>query len=86
MADRKLADEIKAISSEFAGRTLRLADWYVRMEDDRPQDVVNETYTWLVLDEFGRADLHAARAIETSPLPTKEERDELQRRLFAPAI
>lgn len=76
----------KAISSEFAGQTLRLADWYVRMQDAVPHEVVNETYTWLVLDEFGRADLHTARAIEASPLPTKDERSEINRRLFAPAM
>jgi len=76
----------QAISSEFAGQTLRLADWYVRLEDDRPQQLVNETYSWLVLDEFGRADLHAARAIEASPLPSQAQRDEMNRRLFAPAI
>jgi len=33
----------EATSSEFAGQTPRLADWYVRMEDDVPQQVVNET-------------------------------------------
>jgi len=76
----------EAISSEFAGQTLRLASWYVRMHNDVPQQVVNETYDWLVIDEFGRADLHAARAIEASPLPTKEERDEINRRMFAPAV
>ena len=75
----------KAIASEFAGQRLRLADWYVRMHDGAPQEVVNETYTWLVLDEFGRADLHAARAIEASPLPSPAEHDEIRRRLFAPA-
>jgi hypothetical protein len=78
--------EGRAIASDFAGQTLRLADWYVRMEDDRPQQVVNETYSWLVIDEFGRADLHAARAIKASPLPTKEQRDEINRRMFAPVI
>jgi hypothetical protein len=74
----------KAISSEFAGQSLRLADWYVRMDDDRPQQVVNESYSWLILDEFGRADLHAAQAIKASPLPAKDERDEMNRRLFTP--
>jgi len=29
---------------------------------------------------------YAARAIEASPLPTQEERDEMNRRLFAPAV
>lgn len=73
----------EAISSEFAGKTLRLSDWYVRMEDDVPKDIVNEIYSWLVLDEFGRTDLHTAQAIEDSPLPTQEEWDEIYRRLFA---
>jgi hypothetical protein len=76
----------KAISSELAGQTVRLADWYVRMQDDMPQEVVNETYTWLVLDEFGRADLHAARAIDASQLPSHDEHEEIHRRLFAPAL
>jgi len=35
----------------------------------------------VVLDEFGRADLHAAQAIEVSPLPTNDERNEMNRRL-----
>jgi len=76
----------EAIASEFAGQTLRLADWYVRMQDDVPQQLVNETYSWLVIDEFGRADLHAARAIEASPLPTKKQHDEINRRMFAPTL
>lgn len=74
----------KAITGEFAGRTLRLADWYVRVHDGTPQEVVNETYVWLVFDTFGRADLHGARAIETSPLPSPAEREEIRRHLFAP--
>lgn len=73
----------KSTSREVAGRTLRLADWYVRMEDDVPQLVVNETYSWLVFDAAGRVDLHAARDIEASPLPTQAERDEIERSLFA---
>jgi hypothetical protein len=76
----------KSILREFAGRTLRLADWYVRMEDDVPQLVVNETYSWLVFDDCGRMDLHAARAIEASPLPTQDERDGIEERLFAVQI
>ena len=76
----------EAISSEFTGQTLRLADCYVRMQDDVPQEVVNETYNWLVLDKFGRADLHAARDIQASPLPSDEERKEINRRLFVPAL
>lgn len=72
--------------TEFAGQTLRLADWYLRMQDDRPQEVVNETYSWLVLDEAGRADLHAARTIDTSPLPSAKARDEISRCLYSPDL
>ena len=74
----------EAVTSEFAGQMLLLADWYVRMEDDVPKQVVNETYSWVVFDEFGRLDLHAAHAIEASPLPTEEERKQIQNRLFKP--
>jgi hypothetical protein len=74
----------EAVASEFARQTLRLADWYVRMDDEVPKQVVNETYSWQVFDEFGRLDLHAARAIEASPLPTKEERKQMQNQLFKP--
>lgn len=76
----------KAISTEFAGQTLRLADWYARIEGETPKEVVNETYSWLLLDEFGRADLHAARAIKASPMPSPAEHDEIHRRLFASAL
>jgi len=76
----------KAISTEFAGQTVRLADWYVRMEGSAPKQTVNETYHWLVLDEFGRADLHAAKAIDASPIPTAKEREEIIRRLCSPEL
>jgi len=72
----------KAISTEFAKQTIRLADWYVRMQDDVPQQVVNETYSWLVFDEFGRLNLHAAHNIKASPLPSEDERGEINKRLF----
>ena len=72
----------EAIASKFAGQALRLADLYVRMDDEVPKQVVNETYSWLVFDAFGRLDLHAAHAIEASPLPTEEERKQMQNRLF----
>ena len=76
----------KAISTEFAGQTVRLADWYARLEDDIPKQVVNENYAWLVFDNTGRADLHAAKAIDASPLPTAKEREEIIRRLYSPEL
>jgi len=74
----------KANSTEFANQTIRLADWYVRMLDDVPQQVVNETYSWLVFDEFGRLNFHAAQTIDTSALPTMDEREQIQDRLYQP--
>ena len=72
----------RAAAPELAGQTLRLADWYVRMHDGAPQEVVNETYSWLVIDEARRADLHAAGAVEGSPLPSATEREEIRRLVF----
>ena len=72
----------KAITSEFAGQTLRLADWYVQMKDDVPQQLVNETYSWLVFDNSGHVDLHATREIEASPLPTEAEHKQIKKLLF----
>lgn len=74
----------EADASEFAGQMLLLADLYVRMDDEVPKQVVNETYSWLVFDKFGRLDLHAAHAIEALPIPTKEERKQIENRLFKP--
>lgn len=73
----------EAAAAAFAGQTLRLADWYVRMEGEVPAQVVNESYTWLPVDAGGRADLHAARRIAESPLPSEAEREAIRRRLFA---
>jgi len=73
----------KAISTEFAGQTYRLADWYVKMKVDVPQQLVNETYSWLTFDDSGRVDLHAAKAIEASPLPTEEEHEQIKKLLFS---
>ena len=73
----------KAISTEFAGQTFRLADWYVQTKDDEPQQLVNETYSWLTFDDSGRVDLHAAKKIEASPLPTEEEHEQIKKLLFS---
>lgn len=72
----------KAVACEFFSQTFRLADWYVRVEKEVPKQVVNETYSWLVFDQHGRLDLHAAHAIEESPLPTEAEREVIKKRLF----
>ena len=78
--------EGKAVACEFFKQTFRLADWYVRMEKEKPKQLVNETYSWLVFDKHGRLDLHAAHAIDVSPLPTEVEREKIQNRLFDPDL
>jgi len=76
----------KSVACEFFNRTFRLADWYVRVEKEVPKQVVNETYSWLVFDQLGRLDLHAAYAIEESPLPTESERERIKQLLFVPGL
>ena len=72
----------KSVACEFFNQTFRLADWYVRVEKEVPQRVVNETYSWLVFDQHGRLDLQAAHTIEESPLPTETERERIKQQLF----
>ncbi len=69
--------------TKFAGQTLRLADWYVQMKDDVPQQLVNETYSWLTFDDSGQVDLHAAKKIEASPLPAEVEHKQIKKLLFS---
>ncbi len=40
----------------LAGQTLRLADWYVRLNGAAPDTVINETYSLLHFDAQGRID------------------------------
>jgi len=74
--------EGESVACEFFNKTLRLADWYVRVEKDKPVEVVNESYSWLVFDQHGRLDLHAAHAIEDSSLPSEVEREQIKKLLF----
>ena len=74
--------EGKSVVCEFFNQTFRLADWYVHVEKEVPQRVVNETYSWLVFDQHGQLDLQAAHTIEESPLPTETERERIKQQLF----
>ncbi len=78
---------------QFAGKTLRLAEWYVRLQADEPEAVVNETYALLAINREGRADWSAtpsvhphrpgqARAPEAEALPSEAERERMQALLF----
>ena len=79
--------------SQFAGKTLRLAEWYVRMEQGEPDTVVNETYALLTFDADGRTDwastpsFHPHRdsallASESASLPSPAEREAMLALLF----
>lgn len=41
---------------EYAGRRLRVADWYVALRENTPFKVENETYSYLYFDTEGHAD------------------------------
>ena len=86
----------EAATPQFAGKTLRLAEWYVRMEQGGPDTVVNETYALLTFDADGRVDwaatpsFHPHRdsavlASESASLPSPEEREAMLVLLFGAA-
>lgn len=83
----------EATAPEFAGRTLRLADWYVRLENGKPVAVVNETHGLMGFDAEGRVDWQATPAFhphrdgeklasESASLPSPEERERMRRLIF----
>jgi len=82
-----------ADAPDFAGKTLRLADWYVLLKDGEPETVVNEAYSLIAFDGEGRVDwsatpsFHAHRpgstvAPKAAALPTAAERERIRARLF----
>ena len=79
-----------ATAEALAGQTLRLADWYVRLKDGAPNDVVNETYSLVHFDASGRFDpaqaptaaKTPAAALDNAAWPTAAERDRLRELLF----
>ena len=83
----------EATLEAMAGRTLRLADWYVRLQGGAPDAVVNETYSMMRFDAHGRVDpaLAAtaaqtpAAALENTAWPTAAERSRMRELLFSEA-
>lgn len=79
----------EAATPQFAGQTLRLAEWYVRLQAGEPASVVNETYALLSIDRDGRADWSAtpgpAEAGERAALPSAAERERMHALLFGEA-
>ena len=83
----------EATAPGWSGATLRLADWYVRLKDDEPDAVVNETYSLMRFDSTGRVDWAATplpyphrpgveRVSEEAALPSRSEREVMKRLLF----
>lgn len=83
----------EATIEAMAGRTLRVADWYVRLNGGAPETVVNETYSLVLFDEQGRAKPTQAHPALKTPgdraenpaWPTVEERARMQALLFGGA-
>ncbi len=73
----------EATAPSLAGRTLRLADWYVRLKDGEPDAVVNETYSVVRVDAQGRVESVAAPS--DAGWPTLAERERMHAMLFEPA-
>ncbi len=83
----------QAVAPELAGKTLRLADWYVRLKDGEPESVINETYNLVRFDAQGKVDWagtpaphpHRPDAIavaEDVAWPSILEREQMQLLLF----
>src|SRR5574340_22876 len=78
----------EAALPHFAGRTLRLAEWYVRLHDADPEAVVNETYVLIRIGPEGHADWSASsdlecrhgsqKAAENAALPNATERERMR--------
>ncbi|MBD9667409.1 hypothetical protein IB278_25845 [Variovorax sp. VRV01] len=73
----------EAAAPAWAGRNLRLADWYVRLEDGEPDAIVNETYGLVRVDAQGRLASMAAPA--DAGWPTAKERERMHAMLFEAA-
>ena len=83
----------EATAPDWAGVTVRLADWYVRMDGDRPDALVGETYTFMSFDTQGRVDWPSTPAphpgrpdvryvTEDQARPTAAQRDQMSRFVF----
>ncbi|HJW26676.1 MAG TPA: hypothetical protein VJ576_17395 [Rhodocyclaceae bacterium] len=57
----------------YAGRRIRVADWYVKVSEGAPTEVENETYTFLEFDQEGRVALHGLPGDEACAWPRGRE-------------
>lgn len=82
------------VAPDFAGRTMTLADWFVRLKDRKPNVVVNETYTPVTFDARGKIDWTAkipgvshqaalGQEQEQAWWPTETQRDKMRAAVFS---
>lgn len=64
----------EAAAPTLAGQTLRVADWYLRLQGGEPEVVVNETYSVVHVDAQGRVESVAAPADAGWPTAAERER------------
>ncbi|MES2972326.1 MAG: hypothetical protein V4757_01900 [Pseudomonadota bacterium] len=83
----------QAEAADLASKTLRLADWYVRLKDGEPDSVVNETYHLVRFDAQGKVDWAGTPAphphrpdvavvAQDAGWPSIHEREQMQVLLF----
>lgn len=83
----------EATAPEFAGRLMRVSDWYVRLDEGTPIALVNETQGLMKFDAEGRVDWAAtpsfhphrdseALASESASLPSPQERERMLELVF----
>lgn len=51
---------------QLAGRSMRLADWYVKLDGGKPVAVANEWYGWVRFDATGRLQPHSGPALSNN--------------------
>lgn len=81
----------QAAAESLADQSFRLADWYVRLHDGKPERVVNEWYGWVRFDAHGRFEAAAeapgpggrGQSQDVSALPTSAERERMESLLFS---
>jgi hypothetical protein len=73
----------EAAAPMLAGQCLRVADWYVRLQDGEPRAVVNETYSVVRVDARGQVESVPAAA--DAPWPTLAERERMHALLLETA-
>lgn len=72
-----------ARAPEFADRTLRLAEWYVRLaQSGEPTTLVNEQYSYVRFDTEGRIDWPGTPRTDAAALPSAEEWQSMHASLF----